>query len=348
MLPSVNNDCNKPNAEANNGSITRYRESQNGNELLVNGYCKEFQTIMNNSIHIPSPVIQLVILYYPILYKIYGIGPNNDEYAQSGLLMSNVFKSFRYSEYKPLSITCDNMYEIHFFMQDILLMNTVHQIFRKHSVAKWQYNRDTMKDTLSLMHSPNIHNNKDYISAISNGITARHSIMVTNSGMFYGFGENDKGQLGIGNTINMGPLKEANNIQPLPIYNTYNLLKNVTICRISCGLKHTLFLTTNGNVMSCGYNKHRQCGIPLNEITDTSNRWQLQPKYVSNLGPNSNAFITDVCCGLRHNLCLSKKGKLYVFGSNDMGQLAMGITMHRIDNGLLHPYFASENDKRLI
>ena len=307
-------------------------------KLLIIGFIKEFQKANDDTLRIPNPVIQLIIIYYPILYKIYGIGPNNDAYAQPGVLMSNLFKSFRYSEYKALSNACDNMYQIRFFIQDIIIMNTTHQIYRKQSRASSQYDRDNEEaDNLSLMCTPS---HDDYISVVSHGICSRHKLLVSNNGKFYGLGENDKGQLGIGNAINMGLLKQGRTIQPLPIYDTYKILKGVTIINISCGLKHSVFLTSNGKVMSCGYNKHRQCGISLMKCTDSENRWQLQPTYVTNLGPDDDVKIIDIQSGLRHNLCLSMDGKLYVFGGNDMGQLGMGIEVHRIEYGLLHPFFA--------
>ena len=106
-------------------------------KLLVIGFTKEY-----NDLCIPNPVIQLIIMYYPKLYKIYGIGPNNDEYVQPGLLMSNLFKSFRYSQYQALAKKCDNKYEIRFFIQDIWIMNSMHEIYKKQSKASSEYDRD--------------------------------------------------------------------------------------------------------------------------------------------------------------------------------------------------------------
>eukprot|EP01083_Nonionella_stella_P108644 316155_1 len=286
-------------------------------QLLISCFINQMDNI--DSI-IPDGVIRLITIYYPPLYKVFGIGPNNDRCAQPGFIQ---FKSFKYSEY-----------------------NTLSNIYRKHSRTK------LIQDNLQLIHAPDNHTTSDYISVISHGVTARHCVMVSHQGQFFAMGQNDKGQLGIGSTLNMGPIKDAITLHPLHIYNTYDILKGITIAQIACGLQHSVFLTANGKVLACGYNKHRQCGMSRQSVTSRVFGWQLQPQYVHNMGPNNDdVHIVDVQCGLRHNLCLSKEGKLYVFGSNAMGQCGMGkdVLLDRlIDHGMLHPFLGQENDRKLV
>lgn len=62
----------------------------------------------------------------------------------------------------------------------------------------------------------------------------------------YGFGRNDKGQLGIGTTEH----------QFLPV----RLFSGITIKSMSCGSESTVVVDESGSVLSCGWNEHGNLG----------------------------------------------------------------------------------------
>ena len=75
-----------------------------------------------------------------------------------------------------------------------------------------------------------------------------HSVIVTNSGAVYAWGKNDKGQLGLGDTVN----REF----PTQIRS----LRNLKVCYVSCGAEHTVCLTEDGGVFSFGSGQYGQLG----------------------------------------------------------------------------------------
>ncbi|XP_067645705.1 probable E3 ubiquitin-protein ligase HERC4 [Eurosta solidaginis] len=86
-----------------------------------------------------------------------------------------------------------------------------------------------------------------------------------------------------------------------------------TVVRISCGLEHTIFLTADGKVYTCGYNQFGQLGQP--EMSSSG-----QPQLVLDLGNN---VITEINTGARHSLALSEWGQVFSWGHNDYGQLGL-------------------------
>ena len=60
-------------------------------------------------------------------------------------------------------------------------------------------------------------------------------------------------------------------------------------------------------------------GFKKSQKNDFENEYQFTPTKVPFLYD-----IISICCGLDHNLCLSKNNYLYVFGNNDNYQLGLG------------------------
>jgi RCC1 and BTB domain-containing protein len=80
----------------------------------------------------------------------------------------------------------------------------------------------------------------------------KHSMALTECGHVYSWGENECGQLGIGNTVHSNEPKFVAVIGKNKC--------NVFIEKISCGLAHSLLLSSDGNIYAFGRNKFGELG----------------------------------------------------------------------------------------
>jgi len=88
-------------------------------------------------------------------------------------------------------------------------------------------------------------------------------------------------------------------------------LNNEKVKSIGCGFGHSMALTETGNVYSwgrshCGQLGHRNSKSLLTNI----------PKLIK-----INEIVEKISCGSEHSLLLSRNQDIYVFGSNELGQL---------------------------
>ena len=178
------------------------------------------------------------------------------------------------------------------------------------------------------------------------------TICLTEDGLVYSFGNNDHGQLGLGNDelyyispklikslkdiklIECGPNNtfckslnddiycsgrndygqlglENNEDQNTPIL--CSSLLNEDIVDIGCSGEHTLVLTSNGDVLSCGNNTYGNLG------RKTGSNYSTTFQKIENLSE-----ITRIECGYEHSMCIDVNNDLYVFGYNRFGQLGLG------------------------
>ena len=117
----------------------------------------------------------------------------------------------------------------------------------------------------------------------------------------YSVGRNDNGQLGQEHT--------SHEVTPKIIRS----LTNRQVVQTACGLHHSVFVTMNGEVFSCGYNDNGQLGH--NDI-----RSRNSPVLVEAL---KNKFIAQAACGYYHTIVRRETGEIYAFGRNDKGQLGI-------------------------
>ena len=118
------------------------------------------------------------------------------------------------------------------------------------------------------------------ISKVSLG--ASYSLFQDNNGEIYSCGDNSKGELALGhvNSPQITPTKIPN-IPP-------------NIVQFICGLQHSLFLDSEGNVFSAGYNYFGQLGlshnINQNEINQIPN---IPPIHIISCG-NDSSYLIDL------------------------------------------------------
>ncbi|KAJ3614588.1 hypothetical protein NHX12_018159 [Muraenolepis orangiensis] len=132
-----------------------------------------------------------------------------------------------------------------------------------------------------------------------------HSFALSVSGTVFGWGQNDAGQLGLGD--------KTDRSTPVSV-ECLNLKKTVSI---SCGERHTAVLTKGGVVLTFGSGSYGQLGHNgvLNE---------LRPRVVAELWGTA---VTQISCGSNHTLALvGPTKKIYLFGRGEEGQLGNRVS----------------------
>eukprot|EP00287_Rhodomonas_sp_CCMP768_P015135 CAMPEP_0196754130 /NCGR_PEP_ID=MMETSP1091-20130531/92914_1 /TAXON_ID=302021 /ORGANISM="Rhodomonas sp., Strain CCMP768" /LENGTH=459 /DNA_ID=CAMNT_0042102341 /DNA_START=124 /DNA_END=1503 /DNA_ORIENTATION=- len=135
------------------------------------------------------------------------------------------------------------------------------------------------------------------------GPMACHSIAITEEGKCYGFGRNDKGQLGVGDLGNRGA--------PTLIKG----LEHLNVSKAAVGKTHTLFLTAAGEVWVCGSNKFGELGI--GKTTEHEDK----PKAItSTLGSK----VVDIGAGVEFSMIVTEEGSVLSCGHPEFGTLGHG------------------------
>ena len=139
----------------------------------------------------------------------------------------------------------------------------------------------------------------------------RHAAAIDTEGrvLTWGFGGDwykGGGQLGHGS---LDSLSKPKYIEWLREY-------GAKIKSVSCGNSHTIFLTTDGEVLSCGVGEYGRLGTGSSSNSTTP----------SSLASLINETIVQVAAGNSHSIALDKNGNMYTWGRNDAGQLGHSDT----------------------
>lgn len=121
---------------------------------------------------------------------------------------------------------------------------------------------------------------------------ADHSLVLDAAGRVFAFGENSKGQLGLGNRRSTS----------IPTH--MKLTGGVLAVQVACGGAHSLVLGESGRVFGFGGNEHGQLGL-----LDASD--QISPTSIVLGVPRS---ITRVCCGFSHSMLVTASGQAWSLG----------------------------------
>jgi alpha-tubulin suppressor-like RCC1 family protein/tRNA A-37 threonylcarbamoyl transferase component Bud32 len=130
-----------------------------------------------------------------------------------------------------------------------------------------------------------------------------HAIARTIDGEVYCWGFNIDSGLGNGRTDNKIYKPEANEI-----------LSDKKIVEISCGRKHTLALTNEGEVYAWGKNRYGQVG--------NNEDHQIQALPIKITGFEGEKVVM-ISCGSKHSMALTESGRVYSWGRNIRGQLGL-------------------------
>ena len=127
-----------------------------------------------------------------------------------------------------------------------------------------------------------------------------YTFVLTNNNEVYATGYNNKGQLGLGDTTDRHSFTKVN-------------ISDVS--QIACGFNNTYILKTNGGVYATGHNNYGQLGLG-----DTTNRHSF-----TKVTTEDSYDIAQITCGVYHGYILKKDGTLWSVGSNQFGQLGLGL-----------------------
>jgi len=160
------------------------------------------------------------------------------------------------------------------------------------------------------------------IRHVGSGSNAAHAVVVDESGMAWSWGNNEFGQLGQGDL--------RNRRIPTPIKGTGP--GGHTIVIVSLGGRHTLLLTSQGQVLACGDNSAGQCaqgemktksvavGKVNEEVETCSVQMVKKPTLINYIGPP----VIKVSCGKEFSMMLDLEGCVWTFGSQEYGQCGTG------------------------
>ncbi|CDR96394.1 regulator of chromosome condensation (RCC1) domain containing protein, putative [Babesia bigemina] len=158
---------------------------------------------------------------------------------------------------------------------------------------------------------------RGWVSSVACG--SLHTAVVSRTGEVFTFGCNDLGALGRSeNDTDKDSLAECN---PCPVRLRH------TVSRVSCGDNHTLFLTTSGAVFFTGAFRDTQGNIGIadyDELEKLTNAEHFKTPVMLPFISHGDNPIKDICSGENHCLLLPTDGSgIYVFGSNEFGQLML-------------------------
>ena len=134
----------------------------------------------------------------------------------------------------------------------------------------------------------------------------RHTIIVTQTGRAFTFGDNSSGQLGLGHKNNV---EKVSCIKSLKFGDT-----GERVILAACGRESSLVATNRGSIYAFGSNSRSQ--LAMDSKGDV-----CVPTKVEELA--ANAKWKQLAMGAEHACALTEEGQVYVWGSNEDGQCGL-------------------------
>ncbi|EYF01652.1 Hypothetical protein CAP_7971 [Chondromyces apiculatus DSM 436] len=160
-------------------------------------------------------------------------------------------------------------------------------------------------------------------TAVAVSAAGEHTCAVLNDGSVKCWGNNDSGQLGLGDTLSRGG-DTAQMGDSLP---AVALGTGQSAIAVSAAGGHTCVLLNGGSVKCWGYNTYGQLGLgsPASRGTSPSDMGNNLPAV--NLGTGKTATL--VSAGSQYTCAVLNDGSVKCWGNNDYGQLGLGDTFNR-------------------
>lgn len=149
----------------------------------------------------------------------------------------------------------------------------------------------------------------DSHKVISIACGQQHTVAVTHTGVLASWGAAEFGQLGQGKDVGVDVLHPR--IVKAP--------HGVRFVQVACGDAHTLALTCNGRIFSCGQGTFGALGLGSSENA-----------YIPTIVDSLWSFgIVQISCGDNHSVALDIHGRVFTWGRGKFGQLGLGNQMTR-------------------
>ncbi|KAK7892117.1 hypothetical protein WMY93_024080 [Mugilogobius chulae] len=145
--------------------------------------------------------------------------------------------------------------------------------------------------------------------AISGG--GGHSVVITENGKVFVCGQNNKGQLGLGHTIDIYTLELCPGLRQ-------------KITNVSCGWDFTLLLSDTRQILACGSNKFGQLGI--GETLQHSANWLIVESIKDP--------VVSAAAGLRHSLAVTASGFVYQWGTGLFSHAKRVLSVSKVPSHL--------------
>ena len=129
-------------------------------------------------------------------------------------------------------------------------------------------------------------------------------------GKVWAWGDNDNGQLGIGNTDDQYTPQEV----------IFQFQQGEKIVQIAAGGHHSLSLDDAGHVWSWGLNDEGQLGI------ESTNNESTPVQVKDSSGYSILENIIYIAAGAKHSLAVTEDGNVWAWGWNEDGQVGNGET----------------------
>ena len=144
---------------------------------------------------------------------------------------------------------------------------------------------------------------------------AYHTCAIMTTGRIGCWGSNNYGQLGIGNTINVGTVGGQMGSALVLV----SLPTGLTALMISCGQSFTCALLSDRNVVYCwGVNSNGELGIASSAVSANN------PPTQRVLLPSTFGPVAAVSCGISHTCVLLVNGSVACWGLNTGAPLGTG------------------------
>ncbi|KAH3732662.1 ADPribosylation factor subfamily protein [Pelomyxa schiedti] len=183
-------------------------------------------------------------------------------------------------------------------------------VFGSAKTTRWDLDSPTFSNPSRIARVALLQPAQFYIDQIPVQIAAGalHTLVVSNTGALRAIGQNEMGQLGVGDS------KERFEFVPC------NFEPEIHISFVAAGGKHSLAVADNGQLYSWG------SGI----------QGQLVVSYFNGMR------VTRVACGDKHSLVATDTGSLFAFGENKKGQLGTG---DNINSNLPKPVLSLKSER---
>ena len=176
---------------------------------------------------------------------------------------------------------------------------------------------------------------KKYIVKVSCGDS--HALFLTHAGMLFSIGDNNLGQLGLGENEKIKETGEAIMIKELLNYRIIDISTGNNHC-LAFGVVRDLTKVNNKDnnnnknenkdniTFTWGDNSFGQCGIKDNKITfiNSPNKILINDNEIINDG------VKSIFCGLNFSVLLLNDGKIFGFGDNQFHQLDLNNDVKKI------------------